>query len=569
VKEAAAGETAPRPPASSPRETPADARGERSAEPPSSPNHPASAEEAKAAAELKEHAERALAAARQALEAGDWAGAIDRAESTLRMAPKNADAMTVRGLAALRSGDAASAEEWLAKSWEARGTTETPAAVVLAYAEAKLGLAPPRLDEARSLVQSVLKKSPKDPAAVALLARVLEQQGNTRDLTRLVAAAKKGKIESPELQARWQKMFVEAPARRREEAEKFLQAAAAAFDRGDFARTADLARESHRTLASAEAALLAAESFLELGEVEKGLRVLEEVLAEAPGAAPEADDDEAWGDDLPSPEATAMAPADKPRLESARNYFEGRLVLEEAEKTRDPSRLLADAEAWFLKAIESLGGARSEDEKRRQALARLGIARVHAVRGDADKVLEAVKPFENSADPALAVEEARIYYLLGRRSSSLEAKVKAYTLARRNLLALTRLRGIKEPFKREGHYQAGVASLRLADVEGSERHYRAAMESFAAAQQAGLGTPALYEDWALACDRLGNFVKAAQLLRSAYESAPTPASCLRAVDAYLKANPKSPEAAALLKDGAARFANHAEIGRRQRELTGS
>lgn len=512
----------------------------------------------KAEEELAGRVKSFLDDAKKSLDQKHWPGAIERAEVALRMDPENVEAHHVRGIAAFESGDFAVALESLDRARAGAPGGKADHALLLRLSRAKLRAAPPRLQEAEEAVKALLREDPKDPEAILLLIEVLEKEGRLDDRKRVLAAAKKGKVASPEIDALWEQVFVIEPRKRREDAAKLALAAREAFDRGDWKGAAGLADAWGTVFPEDGADILTADAFLELGEHEKAKNAVERALERAREYAEEGPAEE-------SPPAAERESA-RARLDGRLHLLEGRLRVAEWEKTGKADDL-AHAEDAFRKAAGTLGKLDGMAEKKLGTLARLGLARVAAAEGEASAVAEASKPIQGTDDPEVVLEEGRILMLLAERSTASEESLKALNLAKRKLLPVPKMRGVSEKDRAEAHFLLGLTHLRLGDLERNDRSYRLAVESFAAARQAGLDTAEINDRWALAYDRIGNLVKAAQLYRAAYELEKTAAACLRAAESQLKANPRSLEAVALLKEGTKLFPENQEIQRRYRELS--
>jgi tetratricopeptide (TPR) repeat protein len=512
----------------------------------------------KAEEELASRVKSFIDDAKKSLDMKHWPGAIERAEVALRMDPENIEAHHVRGIAAFESGDFTVAAESLDRARVAAPGGKVDRALLLRLSRAKLRAEPPKLQEAEDVVKSILRDNPKDAEAIILLIEVLEKEGRLDDRKRVVAAARKGKVVSPEIDALWEKIFVVEPKKRREDAAKLQAAAREAFDKGEWKEAAGLAEAWGTVYPEDGADILAADSFLELGELEKAKKAVERALERARQYA------EGGLDEEPAPPAEQVAA--RSRLDGRLQLLEGRLRMADWEKTGKTDEL-AHAEEAFRKAIGSLGKLDGKTEKKLGALARLGLARVAAVEGNATLVAEASRPIQGTDDPAVALEEGRVLMLLAERSTAGEEVLKALNLAKRKLVPIPKLRGISEKNRAEAHFLIGLVNLRLGDLERNDRSYRLAVESFTAARQAGFNTAELNDRWALAYDRIGNLVKAAQLYRAAYDIEKSATACLRAAESQLKANPRSPEAAALLKEGTKLFPENQEIQRRYRELS--
>jgi len=376
------------------------------------------------------------------------------------------------------------------------------------------------------------------------------QSPNAPDISKLAhAAARKGKVSSPEIDALWEKLFVEEPKKVASEAARIAAEAREAAAAGDRARAAELAGEWLRLEPSDEAHAFAAEALLEAEKPAEAKMLLEEALARSAAAA-EAD-----------PPGTASPEAK--RLEALLHVCEGRLALEEP--AGDDARSVK-AQGHFEKAMEALGAQGAAASKRYQALARLGLARARAGVGAVDDTLETLKPLAGSLPADLLLEEGKILLQAGQKTEAKPLKLKAFGASRKSLLAIPRQKP-SEIVRRQSHYILGLVQLELGDWEGKESGYRSALDSFAAAKTAGLDTLELYERWSFAYDRLGQLSRAAQMLRTAFEKEPTPERCLRAAELYLKANPRSPDAVEILKQGTEKFPGNQVILRKYLELT--
>jgi serine/threonine-protein kinase len=510
-----------------------------------------------AAAEFAARAEHFLAEGEEALQRQDWTAAIERADAVLRQDPRHAGAHRLRGVAALRKGDFVSAEGSLDQARILlKGETIEPS-LLLALAEAKMGLTPPKAEEAETLAVVALKGIPNEPGALLFLGRVLEKEGKVEELKTLLTLSRKEKVESPELDELWRRYFVEGPKKRAEEASRLLARAREAFAKGDWKSSSQLARESDAAFPSFEAEVIAADSSLEQGEVDGGKSILEKSLEreqETPESAPE----QPGRERLPAEARLAL----EARLAALRGQS---CLLQHEEKKSD--NLIKSAEAFFLEAGEKLAKLEKKDQGRVALFVRFGLARARASRGDLDGVLEAFKLLPEDGTPKVVLEQSRVYYLAGRKADAKELKIKGYDLARKRLLVLLKLRGLTPELKAEAWFLLGAAHLRLGELQGAPQSLHWALEDFAEAQRAGFKSAELYEKWGTAHDRIGNLIKAAQMFRTAYETEKTPASCLRAADSCLKINPRSPDALALLKEGRELFPDDKEVLKKFLELS--
>ncbi|MBI4601746.1 MAG: hypothetical protein HY721_07280, partial [Planctomycetes bacterium] len=327
---------------------------------------------------------------------------------------------------------------------------------------------------------------------------------------------------------------------RRTKALELAREAERALEAGDEGAAADLAGKALAAEPVLEAFLVLAESRLAAGEPEGAAKALEHLLELAPGGA----------------EAPAAA---KDKLEGLRELAAGLASLEQGAGGGGEKPLAA--------AETALSAAAKRPDPRLATRARLGLLRLHALKGDVQKALEAAQPLEKDARSWVLLDETRAYLDLGRRAAAKDAKAKAYGAARRRGQALARLKGVPDAHRREGNYLLGAAQVELGDLEKSDAAYREALKCFAAAEEAGLKTAELYESWAAAYDRLGNLIRAASLYRSAYEIRPSPERCLRAAELYLNANPSSPEALEILRRGADLYADSVEIRKKLEELS--
>jgi len=504
--------------------------------------------EAKAAAkkDLAAKVESTVASIRKAIAAGQWTDAADLAATAVGLDPESAEAHLLQGTAALGLRDYKGAAEALEKSRTLAirtGTGSTPE-LLIGLAEVKLHLSPPLPTEAEALAREALGKAPKDSEAVLILARALEAQGKIAEARQALESARAGGVDSPELRAIAKRLDVGSPEARRKDAEETTAEARRALVRGDAAHAAELALKAIDIAPLVEAELLAADSFVELREWRKAQGILEGMVGREASSAK----NDCVTARLHRTKVVLALPQDD--------------AVPDDEAMKAVAReLLASDEAF----------ARCGDA---QALARyklganLALARAQATHGDWKSVRVSLAGLGGTGNLGNLVDAAKSYLILARTASTRGARSVSAAEARKLLQGALRSSSAQGALVAEAQFLLGMAQMVYGDIEKSDASYAQAVASFAAAEKAGSRTPALYESWAGAYQRMGNLIRAAQLLRSAYEVEPSVASCLRAADGYIAANPKSPEARDVLREGLQRFKDSDDIRRRLEELSG-
>ena len=506
-----------------------------------------------AQAELVRHLSGQL---ENAIAAKDWATAFRISESLLKIDDKKAETYRLRGLAALRMADFPSAETALERARELLTEEKVDVELLRDLAEAKLGLVPPKIKEAEALAAKLVGPDCMDPALILVLARIYEGGGKTAELKQLLASARERKVVSAEIDKILDRLAADEMRARNEKAARLLADARQAAGKGNLDEAARLAVESTRAMPSVEADLLAAESYAEIDDVQQGAGFVAEALERARKAPAPGPDGKA--PEPPSAEAV-------PRLEGLLEYFSGKKSLAEyVSAGESQAELLKAAEGSFLKSMELLKKTGVED---RVALRlRFGLARVRALGGDVDRTVEALTPISTTIstiqDPAVVGEVSGLYLEAAEHARSDDKKTESYELARKALGALVKDLELPENVKARENFRLGLSNARLGGLTGKKPYFRQAIDSFSTAETAGLGSVDLYENWAYSYDQVGNLIRAAQCFRKAYEAEPTAERCLKAVDAYLKANPGSEEAKTLLKEGKVRFKDNEEIQKR-------
>lgn len=472
------------------------------------PPKPFSEEKALAALELKALIELWLSEATRALAENKPETALEKATAVLGRDPGNGSAHRIHGLAALQALDFKKAGESLATAQSLLAGKASDAelvSVLVGLAEVRMEGSPPLPVEAESLAKQALKKSPREPAVLAVLARALESQGKREEAKKVLTAAAAGKIASPQLERIAQKIATEEIGKLRAEADSLLALGENSQARAILAEALKLARNTPGAEQLAlEGRLLAAEVLVDLN---------------SPGAPPS-------------------------------------------------TQALATASTKLAGACEKLAQAGDESGTLSACHpARLALARLHAESGEAATVHAHLGEVVKTKDPVLLTGAARVLTRLAEQAAARPDKVRALTESQQILGRVLGQDKGSEASHPQAHFLLGVVYLRLGDVESREERYKQALQSFANADKAGLMTVELFENWATTFDRTGNLMRAAQLYRSAYELAPSPAACLKAVDYFLQANPRSPEARELLKEGRAKFRQDATIAAKLAEVS--
>lgn len=489
---------------------------------------PLSSRKAEAKAQLSERTRSLVSEGNEALRSGEWKAALEKADTALALDRESVEAHRLRGMASLRLGDYFAAADSLEQAIPPGAAPDPPLAI--AFAEALAKVSPHLLDDAAAVLTDVLKDPPRDPEILLSLAKLLESMKREDDLAKVLLLVESGEVRSPGLEDFQKRSTAAGKKASSEEAADLERAAREAYARDDPANAVLLASKSCSIVPTLEAADTAANGYLNLDEAEKGAVFLEDILPRIEG----------------SPSGNA-----RQNLEAKLACLRARARLRSPEAPEGAD--LKGVEAALLVAVKTLGTSEGKGEKRCVALARLGLARVAALRGDLTGVDRALEPLARETDPSILLEEGKVYFDLARGTKEKTARIAAHEAALRRLRSLLEAKKLGDSFRRELSYLLGSIHLDLGDLRGTESSYQTALVHFAAAHEAGLKTAPLYEGWATAYHRAGNLIRAAQLYRSLYDVAPSPENCLRAARAYVAANPRSPEAREILEEGRKRF----------------
>jgi tetratricopeptide (TPR) repeat protein len=488
------------------------------------------AERARAEAQREAWIAETVAALAKGGEAEKWDEVAERASALLAQDPTNATAVRWLGLAAYHLGDFPRAEEMLGK---AHGLiAELPAADLRALARARVKLAPPRLDAAENAAELALKRGVRDPESILLLAEILEASGQKAKLRKLLVAARKGQVASAELEALHQRVVVDEPRRDREEAERLLAEARVALGAGKYQSAVDLAQQSADRVSSVDTDLVAIEAHLGLGKAAEGLKLLEELeedLRESGGSTPETD----------------------PSLRARVHLLRGRFQL--LRRERGDADALREAQIAFEQALALAGEIDRKEARELAAETRMWRAKVHAWRGDAELALEDMKAARDTDNPALVAEQAWTSLLAAQEAKGKESSVLAYDAAAGRLNKLLKMDGVPEDLKVKANFELGLSYYHLGRLKESNRYYPLAANRFLEAERLGLDSVELHESWARTYEQMGKLKEAAERSLKVYELKPAAASCLRAAEYYLRANPRSKEGLDLLRAGLERF----------------
>ncbi|OLD47484.1 MAG: hypothetical protein AUI63_04020, partial [Gemmatimonadetes bacterium 13_1_40CM_2_60_3] len=134
-------------------------------------------------------------------------------------------------------------------------------------------------EKAEGFLEDVLQQDGKDPEANDLKAQILEEKGSKEKTKAFVKAAKDEGVSTATIEKHHQKYFVDEPKVLRDEAIELLTRARDASSKRDVPGTAKAAAEAFEKWRSADACLIAADSYLNLGEVAKGLEITEKALS--------------------------------------------------------------------------------------------------------------------------------------------------------------------------------------------------------------------------------------------------------------------------------------------------
>lgn len=512
---------------------------------------PLDQQKAAARAELEGQVARLLDEARKASTAKDWATVVERSDTAIGFDQGNAEAHMLRGVAALKLLDLKTAEAALSRAHDlyegANAGEKMPVELLTALAETRLSASPSDLGSSEALAREATKRSPRDPAPIALLARILEKQGKRSDAKKLLQAAEAGRIESKEISDLSRRIALEETGKLHEEAEALAARARESFLKGDAAQAAELASRSRDLDATEAGYWVGADASIELQQLQQARKLL--VEARERGS-----------------QSDGKKPAGSPALEGRLELLRGLETLQQVDET-PTAEMISVANAAFDSAREKLArAADSGTSSRIQRLATLALADAQARRGNSIGVDQALNFLGTGAEATPSIEVARIFTRLARTVRGKDDQAKGYKKAVTSVERLLKTDSIPTAIRAEASFLLGSSNLALGALEANDERFKAAIASFAAAEKSGLKTVELFEGWAQAYDKVGNLIRAAQLYRSAYEVSPSPQSCLRAVSSYLNANPQSPEARELLKQARSLFKGNAEVEKKCKEI---
>jgi serine/threonine-protein kinase len=472
----------------------------------------------------KSRTEETLRAVETALAAGDFRGALDKADDAVRLGPVQgvplfeARARALKAEAQIGKGSPVEALVTLKEAWDKVPPREKPPARLLSLilkAHDESGAPDAAAVALRERAMGALKGQPIDRAELPGILEGLDRHQWERDLVVLLKLAKAQQVSDP-LGARLEeKYFKQLPEAREVEAEKLYQEAQTAFKGRDFARVAEVAKRGESLKPIPELGRPPAEVFLNLALLNAEAR-LEENDAKAAKA-----EIERIGRQAQKPPA---------RLQ----FLTGRLRL--AEGTAD--RALAS----FKEALDqSPPGARGQEMS---STIRTYMARAYALRGDADKVEEMLKLAGNASESALLSHQAESFCLVAENTREPERRERLYAQARTRLFNIPAEKRSPRDHNLIGHCYSNQAE------------YAKATASFAKAQKAyendarfWMNYGKTYQKWAAANKgSVTLYNEAAGRYKKSFEISKAIEACKASANSYLLAGYKN-QAKAIVEKG--------------------
>jgi tetratricopeptide (TPR) repeat protein len=503
---------------------------------------------------------RSLERLEKAYKDENWAEVLGLAEAVLKRKEDQPRAHHLRGLAALNLGDEDQAVTSLTRARELLGKDAVDAAFLLDLATAHVGSTPPGFAEAEPLLEMVLKENPENVRAWLLLAGIYEQADRLDELRALLSRARRDGVASSELEALYDRYVLDDLRRKRDQARSLLADAREAYGAGKYAESSGLAERSYASWPSPEAALLAAICQVEVEDSTNALESVTSTLARLRETVSREPNSGVPPDLVPA----RPTPEDITRVEALRDLLQARIALEGLKRTSPVDRgALERVRAALSGAAESLLPEGEDGKDRVAAHLRLALGRLHALEGNLEGATRALAPLSSVPAPDIQIRVARIGLDLADHLKDNADRIEACGLSRGALALVLKGRDIPQRMRAEAGLLVGLSSLQLGILTDKSTYFRQALDGFSMAEAGGAESVRLYESWAEAYDQVGNLIRAAQCLRRAYELDPSPERCLRAVDAYLAANPQSDEARALLRECKVRFQDNEEIQKKK------
>ena len=459
---------------------------------------------------------------------GDWEAVKQRAQKVLENAPGSIVALRLRGTALRRLGENDAARAVFAELMRVAPPGEIELPTLLEILRGQLEGDDVAISSAVATAEIALERDLKSPETYLLFGTALERQENFERLEKLRALSGKHGVESPELDALWQRVFVERPAQDAAAVKDRIAEASELLAEGKPQEAAQRAVESLRTTDSVKAKLVLARAALAMRiepVVKNAIARLESHLRES----------------------EEIDPADR----TASFELLGRLRLVLHELAQDPSELDA-ARIAFEQCLAEAEALDRTTSREIDARVRLWRAAIWAERGDAELVLEDLKSTRDTRDPQLLVRQARTYMRAAQNTRDTGRQAELFDAARGRWSLYTGLKEIADSERTDGLYQTGVCYLHLGRLKSSRYSYKLATNHFRDAERAGLDTPQLRLDWAEAHLGMGQTREAADQLELAYKLEPNPELCLRLARTLVDVK-RQDRALQLLREGITRW----------------
>jgi serine/threonine-protein kinase len=501
-----------------------------------------------AQAEQQDVVQSYLASGWKALESGDWKAAAESADDVLVLERESSAALRLKGAALLASGDAVASVPLLRRARELLAGTPDEVEARLSLAEALLRLPEPPIEKAEEEIQAALALDPRHAAATVELVHLYQKTGREEELRGLIAKAQEAGVRHPEVQKLHHEVWVEVPRLRKAELEALRREARAAFERGDFATAAEAAAKAAKREPDVEIGFLLVDARTRLGDLSgasSALAELREIVREPSGAS-------------------TRPAAPNSGLVAKLAFFSGAIAFHEFRADRRNREKLAES----LRDLDQfLKSTPAESDPESAAKARSCRAVLLAEKGEPlDRVAAEVDGARRTQSAEAIELQAEAYLTLAKRGEKAPSGSQALAKARERLETLVALEDAPQKLRQRGHYLLGACYRSLAAASGDAKLLEKSTTSYRGAIEAGLKTTEVFEELGLVYDELGEIIRAAQAFRSAYDASPSAERCLRAVDYYVLANPKSPQARQLLEEALQRWPANSELQKRLARL---
>jgi serine/threonine-protein kinase len=371
-----------------------------------------------------------------------------------------------KGKKEFENGDHAKAADSLGKAGGLWPADKPKKDVVLLRAMALLKLK--KLDTAAGLVDDVLRNDPykQDPEANDLKAQALEEQGNEGETRAFVKRAHDDRIKAPNIDRLYQRYFVDEPKELKDKAIELLTSARQALDKKDYPEAAKKAREAFEKWRSADAFLVAANSYFQLNDVAAGLDVCEKALSP------------------PRPEGSSDA---VDAIKARYAFFKGKKLLLDYEAQgpdKASAQLLSQAETSLKDGAARTANLPKDLQGDVLQFTRLGLAQALAFRDRPDLAIDGqdgartIQKEPGDEGPYLLLEECRTLLLAGARSRDQEARRVAYRVAKGRINGLLGLTGLSRELRGEGQFLNALCLEELKSAEAADAMKKSAENGF-------------------------------------------------------------------------------------------